>query len=409
MKAFFLRLSTLRSSFFRYNDEETLNRPSKIIILLMDCFILIFLFIGLREHSQQLTTPNDYLPSVLQDALIRNQWKEGERLDKLQGTVLIEFNRYSYQYKKWNNDLILKNKHPLVTSFYDKIETIKQDKTLFAQFKKRQQLVRDKSLANTQIKQNTDAYQTALLEDIAEVNTVLPDSPQSQQVQRLNKKLNLLIQEINLLENTIEKNPRVINFYDFLESNTYATQRTELIREFNRLERWFPLKEFLWQLLFLAPLFIVFYIWNSLALKKGNHIQILISSHLLLLVLLPILLRSGSFLLDLIPNHIFRDLFFALKSLKIIALWHYFVILAGILVTLFSIAILQKKLLSQERIRHKRTLAGNCYNCGKKLPLSSKACPSCSKIQFETCKFCNEQRLIGTICCNQCGKPVAKE
>jgi hypothetical protein len=54
---------------------------------------------------------------------------------------------------------------------------------------------------------------------------------------------------------------------------------------------WFPVKRLAMQMIFLLPLFVVFYAWNNTSIRKGRGIQILVSSHLLVVSFIPIFFK----------------------------------------------------------------------------------------------------------------------
>jgi hypothetical protein len=179
--------------------------------------------------------------------------------------------------------------------------------------------------------------------------------------------------------------------------------RNTLVADLNQFEFWYPLKEFAWQLIFMLPLFIIFYIWNSRSIFRNNNLQVLLSSHLLVIASIPIIIKIIDVLLHLIPRHFFRELFKLLELFHIIALWHYLLIIISIFVAIFIIYIVQKKIFNEQRLIKKRLLKGACYVCGKNLPNGVIACPFCGTIQYKTCPACNKNTFISGDYCTNCG------
>ena len=153
----------------------------------------------------------------------------------------------------------------------------------------------------------------------------------------------------------------------------------------------------------MLPLLIIFYLWNSRSISRKNNLQVLISSHLLVIASIPIIIKIIDVVLHLIPRHFFRELFKLLELLHLIALWHYLLIIFSIIIAIFIIYIVQKKIFDEQRLIKKRLLKGACYVCGKKLPDGVIACPFCGAKQYKTCSGCNKDTLISGDYCTNCG------
>ncbi|WP_372845633.1 hypothetical protein [Pontiella sp.] len=111
------------------------------------------------------------------------------------------------------------------------------------------------------------------------------------------------------------------------------------------------------QLLFLIPIFAVFYFWSERSVKKDNRIQSLIASHLLVVAFIPILIKLMKLVVDLIPDHFFNALF---RILHLIAIWHYLVILGAVALGLLSISSRKKCSTAKSGFRN------GCHHCGVK-------------------------------------------
>ena len=161
----------------------------------------------------------------------------------------------------------------------------------------------------------------------------------------------------------------------------------------------------MWQLLFMLPLFFIFFFWHSRNVKRNNKIQLLISSHLLVVASIPIVLKIINLVLELIPKHFFKEVFKILEQFHIIALWHYVVILVSIFAVILFIYLIQKKFFNKKRLYQKRLMKGSCYLCGKVLPQKSEICPFCGTNQLRKCPNCNADTYVAGEYCVNCGKP----
>lgn len=397
------RFADFRKRLFRLGDEAPLSGFSKIVILILDVFVLSLLFSGLADHTRQLTSPEEYLPYEFRSAIIDQDWTKETKLDRLQQIVLYEYNHYSYEIDLLRQQQDLIQKHQLVETFFQKIETIESDSSLKALFIERQRLSTQQARLYEKLEQPNQHYQTTLLENISNASNSSEASPDA-----LTKQLRLEQENVqnNLNSTTAEilGNPKVEEFFNFVISQQFGELRSDLVATYKSYQRWYPVRVFFWQMLFLLPLIAVFYFWNSKALKRNKQVQVLLSTHLLLVCSIPILIRLLDFVIELIPEYLFAKLFIWLQALKIIALWHYFVIALAILVATGLLVLVQKKVKSNKSANWNRVLLGNCFYCGKKLPQESLACPSCGKLVHEKCDHCGKPRLVGTPYCNQCGQ-----
>ena len=211
-----------------------------------------------------------------------------------------------------------------------------------------------------------------------------------------------LFLDIADIEERINAHPLIKDLWNMLApgENKY---RTQVIKDLKSFEFWYPLKELGWELVFMFPLFMMFYFWNSRSIKKENNAQILISTHLLVIASIPILMKFGEVVLDLIPKHFFRNLFKVLEMLHLIAIWHYVVILLSIGIALFLIYVIQKKIFNKHRLQQKRLMKGACYFCGKKLPHQSTLCPFCGTNQLKICSKCSKNTYACGEYCINCG------
>ena len=158
------------------------------------------------------------------------------------------------------------------------------------------------------------------------------------------------------------------------------------------------------QMIFLLPLFAVFYIWNNASIRKDRGIQTLVSSHLLVVSFIPIFFKIIETVYDIIPKKLLKKLIDLLESLKLVALWNYLLIAVAVAAALFLIYIFQKKLFSRDKLMERRITKGLCQQCGKHLPRGSQACPFCGFAQFKACAACGQPTLVYGKFCKACGK-----
>lgn len=400
------RLEKFKHRLFRIHEQEPLSKLSLCVIIALDLFILFVVFSGLEEHTRQLTAPDDYVPYECREIFISHHWTEANRISKLQQMVLSDYHRYSYRYDSAFDPARIRKMHPLCREFFLKVQAIVSDSTLFELFKRREQLKNAKKEFTQGFKQTKDVYDTSLLENIAEnskddnqlssISSAMKTA--GQQVERLNS-------EILGIEKQLNESDKIKGLWDFIESGA-GNQRDGLVKDLRRMEFWYPFKELCWQMIFLLPLFFVFYFWNVKSAAREAGLQTLISAHLLVIAAIPILFKITEVVLDLIPKHFFKEFFNLLVDLHIIAVWHYLVIMVSVGAALLAIYIIQKKFFTRRRLGLKRLAKGLCYHCGKKLPPGAEVCPFCGSDQHKNCPSCNHRTYAAGDFCSHCGKKL---
>lgn len=403
MKSFFKKIKGLKDKLTQLSDQEPITKLALVIIILLDIFILSIIFGGLEDHTNQLTSPAEYFPYQCKQVFLRKDWTQANKILKLQQLVLSDYNNYSYQHDNPFEKSKIAKMHPLCGEFFEQIGLIAEDDTLKALFIARQQASKKKDQLVRQYDKENEVYDTKLLEEIAGKDSDELSS-MAQSMKTKGRAIDRLDASIKNLNGKINGAPLVKGFW-ILTRPGDATRRESLIADLNHFDKAYLFREFLWQLLFLLPLLAIFSIWHAKSVKMDRNIQGLISAHLLVVASIPIILKVMGVVLELIPNHFFKNLFKLLEQLHVIALWHYFVILLAIGVALLCVFIIQKKIFNKERLYQKRLSKGTCYSCGKTLPdRKSAACPFCGTKQLQKCTSCDSDTYITGKFCAECGQ-----
>ncbi len=291
--------------------------------------------------------------------------------------------------------------HPACRQLLSGIRRIREDEALVSVFRKRQITQKNRQQLANRFKDSKAVYDTRLLEDMAAGTESRHLPAISENAKKRSEALDELDQLLSEYEKTISENPSVIEFSKTLEE--LSSRRETILSDIRQLDFWYPVKELAWQLVFLIPLFALFYVWNARSIQKRRHLQILISSHLLVVASIPILFKILELVLEIIPHRLLESLFDLLVSLKVIAIWHYIVIFLAVLLAFFAIYLIQKKLFSKVRIMQKRLMKGACYACGKNLPQQAFTCPFCGKEQRMQCPVCEKDTYRAGKFCVHCG------
>jgi hypothetical protein len=379
-------------------DRQPLSKAALIIILFLDIFILTAIFNGLDEHTRQLTSPDDRIPYTCREIVINNRWNATNRIDNLSQIVISHSTRY-YPVEETRKDL-----HPVCVPYLDLVDQIKNDKALTQAFEDRAKFVQEARDLQREIGNLKGAYDTSLLETIAKQNQGQAHVQTLQiDIRKKTDALNTLQGQIVALDQRINGNEKIKLLWERLEGLLDQDRETLKI-DLRTMYFWHPVKRLGMQMLFLLPIFSVFYAWNNASIRKNRGIQTLVSSHLLVVSFFPIFFKIIETVYDIIPKKLLKKLIELLESLKLVAIWYYLVIALAVAAALFVIYIFQKKLFSREKLMERRIAKGQCQQCGKQLPPGSQACPFCGFVQFKACSSCNRPTLVFSKYCRECGK-----
>ncbi|MCK6393927.1 zinc ribbon domain-containing protein [Zoogloea sp.] len=382
-------------------DSQPLGRAVLVVVLLLDMFILMSIFDGLAAHTRQLTAPDEYIPHTCRALVIDQTWTADKRLGQL-SALATAASTSPYPPREHRAEY-----HPLCAPYLEQITRIQADKALVRLFETHQKVereVRDQQLAIDRLK---GAYDTSLLERMA------GDAPGQTAVDASRAEFRSRTAALDGLKAQAATLAQTINAHDDIQALWAALEkpsqadREQLRDELQRLNFWFPVKQLGMQLIFLLPLFLIFYAWNSASLRGGRGLQALVSAHLLVVSFIPILFKLVEAVYRIIPHRLLAALFEFLEAFRLVAIWHYLVMAAVIATALVVIHVLQKKLFSREQLLERRIARGECQGCGKHLPADSSACPFCGYAQFSPCPSCQGLMHRHARFCHHCGQPAA--
>lgn len=381
-------------------DNEPLSIAALVVILFLDFFILLSIFDGLADHTGQLTTPDQYIPPLCREIVIDADWNPTNRLEHL-ATIVSKYHGSYYTPDETDEK---KTQHAVCAPIADAFRAIRDDEGLSRSLVETRNLSQETRDLRSEIERMKGAYDTSLLETIAkrrqaEANVASIKKEMAKKTGALNE----LVRKQQLLEASLAQEPRVHRLFT-LAAGVSEADRKALRDDLRRMNFWYPVQRLGMEMLFLLPLLLVFYYWNSRSITASRPFQTLISSHLLVIVLIPVFFKLVELLYDIIPRKLLKKLIEILESFKLVAIWHYLLIGAAILVALALIYLFQKKLFSREKLMQRRIAKGLCQACGQRLPPDSHHCPACGAAQYMDCKHCHQPTHVHGKFCQACGQ-----
>lgn len=382
-------------------DDQPLAKAALVIIIFLDIFILVSIFNGLDAHTRQLSSPDSYIPNTCREIVVNRQWNSTNRIDNISQIIISASTSY---YREQERKI---ERHPVCVPYIDLVDQIKSDKALISVFEERNKSEREARELQREIDNLKGAYDTSLLETMAKKQeSQTRVTATREDFLKKTAALDGLKNKLAALEQSIDSDTKIRLLWGKLQG-LQEQDRQRLLSDLRTINFWYPVKRLGMQLIFLIPLFIVFYVWNSASIKRSRGIQTLVSSHLLGVSFIPILCKISEAVYDIIPKRLLKQLIDLLESLKLVAIWHYVIIALAVGAALFLIYLVQKKLFSSERIGRiieRRISNGDCQQCGKHLPSGSSACPFCGFVQYKPCSSCHNQMHVYGKYCRECGQ-----
>lgn len=380
-------------------DSQPIGKAALTVVIFLDLFILISIFDGLTEHTRQLTTPDEYIPQHCRDIVIDGEWNNTNQLVRIAQVI----STYRRSYVRHDERSRLINKHPTCEPIMRLMYTMEDDKQLSKNLSDflllRQQIIQTQS----ELEHIRAGYDTALLESIAKPDNVSPSTEAlRKEIAEKTELINGLVKKRQLLQSSLEQNEHLKQFFSVINAVSEAS-RNDLLEDLRHLNFWYPLKRLGMEMLFLLPLFVALYFWNTKSIHSNRPFQTLVSSHLLVVVFIPVLFKIAELVYDIIPKKLLEQLVELLESLHLVALWHYLLMVIAILTALVLIYVFQKKLFSHEKLIKKRISKGLCQSCGIRLPEASPVCPLCGFNQYKECCHCNKPTYVYGKYCKECG------
>jgi hypothetical protein len=387
----------MRVSLTELNNQK-IGKTVLVIVLFLDVFILTSIFQGLSDHTRQLVTPYEFIPQHCRDIVIDNEWNEGNRL--LRTATITSKHRGSYSYINRGDSLA--EVHPVCEPISTLIISIQNDRALSQRLTSYIEHRDQTAEAKSEFERSKGAYDTSLLEVIANKNSTSESTIALKiQTSELTGKLNSLAENSAASVSLLSQNSLIIEFFSVIENS--KQNRDRLLEDLRELNFWYPVKRLGMEMIFLMPLILIFFLWNSKSITANRPYQRLVSSHLLIVVFIPVIFKVIELVYGILPRKFLDNLFDFLESFNLVGLWHYTMMAASIGAALALIYIMQKKIFSQQKITQKRIAKGDCQNCGTHLPASNSACSSCGFKQFRQCSHCHKDTYVYGIYCIECG------
>jgi len=406
MLAFFRRITRLFVRKSTQVAQEPLNRVSLIILILVDIFVLINVFSGLDNIANWPLSPEEAFPCY---GAYQTYQNERERQDPFivdtQTIAQVVADAQAWQPPPDDRHR-LGQVNPLCIDHKRLKQAVATPDNV-----KRQETISNLETEIIKLEQTIATlkteYDSTLLEKIAEQApeqsiTASTAEKTKADIEKAQGQIREKQAQIKQLQQELITTPVAIAYLNALGN---PESYTSLKRGYESAQFWYPNLQFLLQLLFLAPLIAIAYVWHINAVNRQRGLQTLLSWHLLLIFCIPLLIKLFTFLqfgnllgwiIDLIVALVGGLLFVA----------SYLLILLIPLLGFGLIKFLQRFVFNPQVQAKKRIQKSRCIQCNARLRTADPFCPHCGFEQYQECVHCHHRTYKFAHYCRACGTPL---
>ncbi|HIK32481.1 MAG TPA: hypothetical protein IGS17_04405 [Oscillatoriales cyanobacterium M59_W2019_021] len=386
-------------------DNEPLNKLSLIVIVAINIFILVNVFAGLDDISRWYLSPSQVYPCYADWNRYQTQTDPAKDDNILRTSIRLDRqNLPSFQetYRQAEEGHLGKVSATCLqyAGNRDKIDT-PQNQQIVKTIDLKQEQIAKLEQANNTIRSQ---YDSTLLEKISgqpreqSINLVGAEKAK-QELDRNTQEITKLKTEISQLKVQLKAKPESIEFLQLLKNEA---QFKAVETAYKRASFWYPSIQLIFQTIFLVPLIAIALAVNNFAQRRGYGLLALISWHLLVIFLIPLVFKVFEFfqvgaLFEFLINLI-RTLFGGLVFL----VSYFYILLIPILgfgiIKFFQKFVFNPKVQAASRVQKLR-----CINCAKKLRQNEAYCPHCGYDQYRECPNCHALTYKHLPYCKQCG------
>ncbi|MEB3150668.1 MAG: hypothetical protein VKL60_16850 [Sphaerospermopsis sp.] len=403
----FTKIRNILAQFFnnsRTINNEPLNKVSLIVIIIVDIFILINVFTGLEDISRWHLSPYQAYPCYSEWENYQKQSDKNKDYDMIISSVPLNNNQPQFQAEYQQQEIGHLGKVSEICINYaelkDSLNNNLNQKNI-TNINLRQEKINQLEQANINIR---NQYESTLLEKIAgqssekSINQVSAEDAK-QKFDKNQQQIGQIKQEINNLKNQLLTKPESLNFLSLIKDEN---KFTAVKQGYERASFWYPSIQLTFQSIFLLPLIIIALLVYRISQSRGYGLIALISWHLLVIFLIPLVLKVLEFLQ---VGVVFQFLLSVVNKLLggLLFLISYVYILLIPLIGFGIIKFFQGVVFNTKFQAAKRVQKSQCINCGKTLKSNNAHCPHCGYYQYIECHNCHNLTYKKLPYCYHCG------
>ena len=388
-------------------NNEPINKISLIVIILIDIFILVNVFIGLADISDWYISPSQAYPCYGEWQSYQVQTAKDKDYEIIRQTLLyVPSDRLSFE--KNYQEIGRGHLGAISTTclkyavYKDKINN-PQNQQIIKTLDRTQSEIDTLKQANNNIRAQ---YDSTLLEKIANqpqnqsINQITAEKAK-QELEQNNQKISIFDKEIAKAKKEIITKPESVSFISFLnESATFS----EVKSSYKQASFWYPSIQFAFQAIFLLPLILIALLVHNFAQRKHYGLISLISWHLLVIFLVPLILKFFEFLQVGIVFQFLRDILSFLFGGLLFLISYLYILLVPVIgfgiIKFFQKIVFNPKIQAANRFQQ-----SCCIKCAKRIRNQDVYCTHCGYYQYTECQNCHNLTYQSLPFCKDCGYP----
>jgi hypothetical protein len=412
----FARIRRLVGQFFNRSstiNNEPLNKVSLIVIILVDLFILSNVFWGLADIGYRHLSPTEAYPCYGNWTSYRENKETTRDYDIIQRALSNELTPYS-SYSPTSEQTLQQSYQqtesgrwgkvsPICLQYAEQIDTLKNraNQQTNTNIDQTQTQISNLEAKNQQIRAE---YDSTLLERIAgqpreqSINQVAAEKAKQTLAQNTQKIAKLKQQSAKLKAELLAR-PEVAAFLAFLKNDS---QFQGLKSGYQHAAFWYPTIQLALQAAFLLPLIAAALAIHRFAQRKGYGLMALISWHLLVIFMIPLIIKVFEFLqIGVILETITRFINAILGGLLFLVSYVYI-----LLIPLLGFGIIKffQSVVFNPRVQAiSRSQKSRCLKCAKRIRQQDEHCPYCGYDQYLECPNCHTMTYKHLPYCKTCG------
>ena len=418
IKSFFTKT---KNTLFTFNNEP-FSPFSILFIIILDIFLFVTILTGINSEKNMSPTVSVKYPYQCQNHFnsehktkIWNNTTRGYTYDTFPFSEYKSFylpsraNYYSTKNIKIQDD---KRTSDICVELYTKIAVFTNSKEFKTNKKLRNNLRNDKRNTVSEINSIEKRYNTSLFEKLSSTNDNNYKAIKQKYYTLLEKEKNIDIQIKGIKKVSEYKGYQA--YVDFVKKN-----RDKYKKEFDSYVFWQPFLSFLYLLKFTLPLLVLSFLAYRFSRRLNrketvpNKLITLISSHIMVIALLPIFMNIMTLLYHVIPHRFLKSVVAFLYEFGFIFLGYYFLMFVGIVSVGLIIFFIQKSVAKREKLRKEikeKTLyidaynKSTCPNCKNRVNYSKNYCGYCREELKRECNSCNKKTPKHIEYCVECGE-----
>lgn len=379
----------------KYSGKERLSRWSILFLVTLDLFVYLVINYGLSFQTQVIINPNKEFPYRCQ------AFTESKNI-----------NASIFHYRFLQYDTISERELDYrCREILSLADSISQDEKLSG-LKEKINKEKSRNIGfNRELSDLKSQYNTTLFEKIANQNredSILENNVSASNIREKFKELEFNIknsqENINRLKSDFYIDEEVVKLKKIILSN-----REEINLDYNKALKYYEIKKYLVELLFITPLAFIFFIFMKKWLQRENFVKYTLFKHLFFVSLIPLFTTIFSIIYIFIPQKfiaLFIEFFY---NLHIPFIVYYILIGIGIFIIYLIVRFIQNRANSRDKngkiIFKEFYQKSLCVDCGNRVNYETmNFCPYCSNILKTECKRCGEMRIDNMSFCHKCGE-----